>query len=399
MSRRISLSAAVLAAMVLAGTFGQTAFAQGTTVIPPPPGASGASFVDYDDTRAFNSTTGQNMHWDCNKKTWIDSKTGEPVSGGFDGRRGSDGEVIPPPPATSGASFVDYDDTRAFNSTTGQNMHWDPDQKTWIDSKTGQPVPGGFNGRRGKACPPPGTSAPSNKPLVQTEFDKKLRERLRTGGRPGVEVRTKEEQEERVEIGMYLGGELLNNWGFVRSTERSVDTGAVTNQFSDSGDPIGGGIVAGYNFRPWNNNIVVGPFASFDFLNQTINHNGAGFLLGTTTHWIITAGAKGGYVVTPGLYLYGLAGASWLNQSLNVNFATAASSNVTTPGFTLGLGSEYQPSSWRLFGNPVSVFMQYQHTWWGTANFNTPTSSPFFNYAFQRSDDTIKLGVNVYLSH
>jgi hypothetical protein len=61
-------------------------------------------------------------------------------------------------------------------------------------------------------------------------------------------------------------------------------------------------------------------------------------------------------------------------------------------------GGEYQPSSWRLFGNPVSVFLQYQHTWWGAANFNTPTSSPFFNYAFKREDDTIRLGVNIHLS-
>ena len=198
--------------------------------------------------------------------------------------------------------------------------------------------------------------------------------------------------------GGYLGGELAKNWGRVRSTETSATTGVITNQFSDSGDPLGVGIVAGYNFRPWNNNIVVGPFASFDFLNQTINHTfTGGQFLGTTTHWIATVGAKGGYVVTPGVYLYGLAGASWLNQTLNVNFATAASSNVTTPGFTLGLGGEYQPSSWRLFGNPVSVFMQYQHTWWSSANFNTPTSSAGFNYAFKREDDTIRLGVNVYL--
>jgi hypothetical protein len=199
--------------------------------------------------------------------------------------------------------------------------------------------------------------------------------------------------------GLYAGGQIIKNSGRVRSTETSAATGEVTNQFSDSGDQLGVGIVAGYNFRPWNNNIVVGPFASFDYLKQTINHTFAGGqFLGTTTHWIVTAGAKGGFVVTPRVYLYGLVGASWLNHDLNINFATTASRNTTTPGFTLGLGGEYQPSSWRLFGNPVSVFLQYQHTWWGTANFNTPTSSPGFNYAFKRDDDTIKLGVNVYLS-
>jgi hypothetical protein len=242
---------------------------------------------------------------------------------------------------------------------------------------------------------------PPCKTHVQTDYDKRLRDRFRTGTRP-----EREPVEERVEIGSsgktwtggYIGGELAENWGRVRSTETLAATGAITNQFTDSGDPIGGGLVAGYNFRPWNNNIILGPFASFDWLNQAINHNGAGFLLGTTTHWFATVGAKGGYVVSPGVYLYGLAGASWLNQSLNVNFATAASTNATTPGFTLGLGGEYQPSSWRLFGNPVSVFMQYQHTWWGTANFNTPSSSTLSNYAFKREDNTLKLGVNIHLS-
>jgi hypothetical protein len=71
---------------------------------------------------------------------------------------------------------------------------------------------------------------------------------------------------------------------------------------------------------------------------------------------------KAGVGTVPGFYLYGLPGAALLNHNLNVNFATAAQSNVTTPGFTLGLGGEYQPPSWRLAGHPVSVFAQYQHT-------------------------------------
>jgi hypothetical protein len=203
----------------------------------------------------------------------------------------------------------------------------------------------------------------------------------------------------RTWTGPTFGIGLLENFGHVRTTETFAPTGAVTNEFSDWGDPLGVGVVAGYNFAPWNNNVVVGPFASFDLLKQTINHTfPGGAFLGTTTHWIINVGAKGGVVVARGLYLYGLAGAAWLNQDLNINFATAASSNVTTPGFTLGLGGEYHPSSWSLLGNPLSLYVQYQRTWWSTANFNTPVSSPFFNYAFKRDDNTIKLGVNIHLS-
>jgi len=159
------------------------------------------------------------------------------------------------------------------------------------------------------------------------------------------------------------------------------------------------GFVAGYNFRPWNNSVVIGPFASLDYLRQIINHNFAGGqFLGSTTFWFANAGVKAGVVSAPGVYLYGLAGAAFLNHDLNVNFATAASNNVTTPGFTLGLGGEYHPPSWNLSGHPISLFAQYQHTWWTDANFNMPASSPGFNYAFRREDDTVKFGVNFYFN-
>lgn len=197
--------------------------------------------------------------------------------------------------------------------------------------------------------------------------------------------------------GLYLGGELVKNWGRVRSTETLAATGAITNQFTDSADPIGGGIVAGYNFTPWSN-WVIGPYGSFDWLRLTINHNGPGFLLGTTTNWIANFGGKLGYMVAPDWQVYGLAGAAWVNADLNVNFATAASKTATTPGFTLGLGTEYHPNTWQVAGHPVSLFAQYQHTWYADANFNTPASSPAFNYAFRRDDDTLKFGFNIYFS-
>jgi hypothetical protein len=53
------------------------------------------------------------------------------------------------------------------------------------------------------------------------------------------------------------------------------------------------------------------------------------------------SGVKTGVVTAPGFYLHGLAGAAFLNHDLNVNLATIAQSNVTTPGFTAGIGGEY----------------------------------------------------------
>ena len=197
--------------------------------------------------------------------------------------------------------------------------------------------------------------------------------------------------------GSYVGLEFSVPHGSLDTRETLASTDQFTNGFQDSSTAAAVGFVVGYNFMPWSNGIVVGPFASFDGLRQTINHNFAGGqFLGTTTYWIATLGGRFGYAVHPGTLVYGLAGASFLNQDLNVNFATPASRNTTTAGFTLGLGGEYRPTGWTVGGMPLSVFAQYQHTWYDSATFNTPASSPAFNYAFKRDDDIVKLGINLY---
>lgn len=199
--------------------------------------------------------------------------------------------------------------------------------------------------------------------------------------------------------GFYLGGELIKNWGSVRTTETWSSTGEVTNQFDDSGDPFGAGIVAGDNFLHWDENIIAGPFVSFDLMNQTINTTfGGGTYIGTTTHWIAAAGIKGGIVTTSDIYLYGMGSIALLNQDLNINFGGPITSNNTTAlGFTFGIGGEYQPSFLQNLGRPVSLSLQYQHAWWLSSDLNNPAASPGFNYNFSRADNTIKLGVNFYL--
>ncbi len=196
--------------------------------------------------------------------------------------------------------------------------------------------------------------------------------------------------------GYYIGGELAKNSWRNRSTETLAATGTITNQFTDSGDPLGGGITGGFNFK--NGNLVFGPFASIDLLHQTMNHNfGGGNFLGTTTHRIVTAGAKLGIETMPGLLVYGIGGVSWLNEDMNINFGgPVTSQNTTVRGFTLGPGIEFQPAALQKAGMPVSVFAQYQHTWWQDANLNNPVASPGFNYAFHHTDDTIRFGVNIY---
>jgi len=200
--------------------------------------------------------------------------------------------------------------------------------------------------------------------------------------------------------GLYLGGELVKNWGWVRSTERFAATDMITNQFSDWADPFGGGVIVGYKFTPWANNIMVSPFASFDFLHAPVNHTfPGGSFLGTTDNFIGTGGVKIGPQLDMGLWLYGIAGVSVLNETLKINFIPVLSTqSATEAGATVGVGGAMQPAFLQGFGHPVSLFLEYQHTWWQSANFNTPAASPLFNYNFARQDDVVKFGFTVSLN-
>jgi hypothetical protein len=246
-------------------------------------------------------------------------------------------------------------------------------------------------------CPPP---PPPPHKRVMTPFDERLMHRLRTGGRPG-----SEELEERQEVGSSgrtwsgpsFGFETFENFGRVRTKEALAATDQTTFESTDSGDPLGIGVVVGYTFAPSSNALLVGPFLSMDFLNQTINHNFAGgAFFGTKTHWVGTLGAKVGVAPTSNLFVYGLFGGSVLNEDLNINFGgPVTSQNVTVTGFTSGFGAAFKPSLLQGFGMPVSVFAQYQHTWWADANLTQPAASPSFNYNFRREDDTLRFGVNL----
>jgi len=82
--------------------------------------------------------------------------------------------------------------------------------------------------------------------------------------------------------------------------------------------------------------------------------------------------SRAGFITAPGLYLYGLAGAAFVNHDLNVNFATAARSNVTTPGFTLVLAANTIRRRGRSPAIQSRVFAAISAYVWNDANFNTP---------------------------
>ncbi|WP_342358654.1 hypothetical protein [Terrarubrum flagellatum] len=201
------------------------------------------------------------------------------------------------------------------------------------------------------------------------------------------------------QVGWFVGGYFVKSWQDLKSAEKLAATGQQTNSFSDNKDPLGFGVIVGAKFTPWSNDIVAAPFASFEYLNMSVNHTFVGgSFLGTRSNFAATAGVKVGPQLSSGLWLYGVAGVSLLNQTLRVNFLPVVSSRDTTvPGATLGVGGAWQPEFLQGFGRPVSLFLEYQHTWWQDAKFNAPAASPAFNYKFRRQDDVIKLGFTIAL--
>jgi hypothetical protein len=308
---------------------------------------------------------------------WIDSATGKRV---------------PTMPASGSAltggknTTIMSDPKHASNSNTGQTFNQQPDS-SWIDSATGNQVP----------TMPASGSALTGGTNTTIMSDSKHASNYNTG-QTFVLIDCPPPQTS-ASSGLYLGGELVKNWGWVRSTERLATTDFVTNQFSDHADPVGGGFLIGYKFAPWANSVIVSPFASFDFINAPVNHTFPnGSYLGTTANFMGTAGVKVGPQIGAGVWLYGIAGVSVLNETLNVNFIPVSSSqSAWVAGGTVGVGGAWQPAFLQGYGHPVSLFAEYQHTWWQDANFNRPATSPFFNYTFARQDDVVKFGFTVAL--
>ncbi len=198
------------------------------------------------------------------------------------------------------------------------------------------------------------------------------------------------------ETGLYAGLEGFNNWGRLHTTEREAETEEVTHEFTDNQ----GRRCRGLQFQTLRQRHSSRAVRLVRLARR--DHQAHLWRRVVCRHAIELGrdGRRQGRRGDAGWPLpLGLAGAGWLNTELNVKFATAPSRTTTVPGFTLGGGGEYQPSALRIFGEPMSVFLQYQHSWWQDADFNRPASSPNFNYTFKRDDDTIKFGLNVYLGH
>lgn len=198
--------------------------------------------------------------------------------------------------------------------------------------------------------------------------------------------------------GFYIGGFVAGNFNTLGQTETFKATDDVTNRFSDSSNAVGGGVNAGFLFSPWNNNILVGPSASVDFLRQDTNHNFPGnVFLGQTTNVIGKVNGQIGVAARPGLFVYGELGLAFANLDHRLNFSGPVTSvNQTVPGLNLGIGAAFQPPDWQIAGNPVAVFAQYNHIYLQDATFNNP-GSPRFTYLNQNGIDEFKIGIQLFV--
>jgi hypothetical protein len=193
--------------------------------------------------------------------------------------------------------------------------------------------------------------------------------------------------------GIFVGFHVIKVTGDGHIIERFVANDQITNGFDVNKDPVGGGVLLGYKFAPWSNNIAVAPFASVDWPNISVNQTFAnGSFLGTTSKVSATAGVKIGPQFQ-NVWFYGIAGVGLLNETLKVNFIPVASTKgANVAGGTVGAGFAYTLPN---FARRVSLFAECQHTWWQDAHFNTPAASPLFNYTFKREDDVVKVGFMV----
>ena len=186
----------------------------------------------------------------------------------------------------------------------------------------------------------------------------------------------------------------------LRWSETLAANGTPTNDGSVRRSSGGVGFNFGYGVRPWGNNIVVNPFVSVDFLGGSVIQTfPGGSSLSAKSNVGVNVGVKVGPTITPRTWVYVVADVGLLNETLDINFIPLVSSSTqTVPGAGLGVGAAILPDFLQGFGVPVSLSLEYEHKWWQPAHYNTPTASPFFNYAFKRESDRFIFGVNVYFS-
>jgi hypothetical protein len=204
--------------------------------------------------------------------------------------------------------------------------------------------------------------------------------------------------------------------------ETLAATGEQTSKDSFGDTRIGGGVTIATDFCVAGNGfvrdsadggflpsgggcLVASPFIQIEDPNTSARFGfPGGSFIGVESNFEVTGGIKIGprFVGPAGgtFSVYGLVGLSEESAKYTVNFVPISSSETKfIPGLTAGFGVAFAPAGFRLFGMPATLSLEYQHTFWQTAHFNMPASSPSFNYAFPREDDKVLAGLHVAIAN
>jgi opacity protein-like surface antigen len=198
--------------------------------------------------------------------------------------------------------------------------------------------------------------------------------------------------------GWYISGDVAGSFNKLYQTETFTMTNAVTNQFSDSSNVVGGGFSTGFLVPLGNSPILIGPSASIEFLRQDTFHTFPGnFFIGQTINGIGTVNGQIG-VAKPGLMFFGELGLGVVNVDQKLNFSgpvTSVNQNVT--GLNVGFGFTFQPPSWQIAGNRLAIFTQINRIILPAATFENPGSQ---GYTYRNENDItqVKAGIRVQLS-
>jgi len=362
-----------------------------TTIIPAPPISTKSNFPfvppgaepgknvtihqakqdPNDPTHAHDASTGQNLSWDADKGTWIDSNTGQDV--GFDGMRTSNGEIIPAPPISTNSTFPfvppgaepgqsvtihqatqdPSDPTHAYDSSTGQNLFWDADKGTWIDSKTGQAI-----GVDGVCVNQPPTTPQRPAPPARTPS-------------PATPARPRKSSTSQTSMGTTGAGIHFELRGFGGASVVNGNTPA-TSGFD------------GAVLFPLGNRVLVGPTAGFQWVNSSVVSSIGSMTPGSTFENTNVGFKEGNFGGQIGLNLSGwelgvrggaTAASSTIEQVAGFCLPSECTSSTTTTHNT-GTGPFVGGYISHSIFSHVGIFVEYDYHTLKDTNAGNITSGP-----------------------
>ena len=196
--------------------------------------------------------------------------------------------------------------------------------------------------------------------------------------------------------GFYVGVNLGGSWGNTTAKEYDAFTHDQTARLNYSSSGVFGGVNFGYNFSPWNNNIVVG--AAFDVMggSDRARKSWGDFYIGSNLNFMATGQARVGVAIDQAL-IYVQGGLAIGNQQAQLYFGgDRTNTGRFSTGWTVGAGIEYAlPPSLTLGGRPVSLYGDYRHIGWGTIHVDRPAAEPESNYSMSRNLNMIVVGARI----